>query len=285
MDNDLKIVLAGVGAVILAVLAALSVETVAPGHRAVPILFGNVKEDSLGPGFHIVNPLYSFAHFDCRHKTHLEKKMVVPSRDKLNTEMDISVQYSFDPTLVCNTYQETGNVDKTVNVHMIPKLRAVVRDQGKVIDKAEMFFTEETLTTMRANVHDLLNDYCSPKGIIIEEVLIRDVQLPMVIQKAVTQTKERQEQTAREQAEFERFEIEERKKVITATASKEAAEQLAQEKRLIAEANAYEIEKLGEMLREYPEVLQRDFIQGWDGVLPRVLGGTSDLQFLLPVDQ
>jgi regulator of protease activity HflC (stomatin/prohibitin superfamily) len=260
-------------------------ETVSPGHVAVPVMFGEVRETSLQPGFHVVNPLLNFTHFDCRQKTHLEQDVGVPSQDKLVTFMDVSVQYRINGSLASNMLSETGDAKSVINTHMIPKLRSLLREQGKGVTRAEEFFLETTQTNLQANLQTDLAAFCAPEGITVDAILIRDIVLPKVIVDAVNQTKERQEQTAREQAEFERFEIEQKKRVAEAAAQRQAAEEEAAMKRTLADASAYEIEARGKALRENPEILRLESIQRWDGVLPRVLGGeTGGMQFLLPVE-
>lgn len=261
-------------------------ETVSPGHIAVPTMFGEVRQDTLDPGFHIVNPLLDFTHYDCRQKTHMEEGVGVPSQDKLVTTMDVSVQYRINGGMAASMLEETGNASAVINTHMIPKLRSLLREQGKSVERAEEFFLESTQATLQANVQAQLSEFCSPQGITVDAILIRDIELPQVIVNAVEQTKERQEQTAREQAEFERFKIEQQKRVAEAEAARQAAEEEAAMKRTLADAAAYEIEARGAALRENPEVLRLESIQRWDGVLPRVFGGSSEnMQFLLPVEQ
>ena len=260
-------------------------ETVSAGHSAAASRFGNVQETVYDEGLHIVNPLLSFTHYDCRQKTAFFEGLGVPSKDKLTTTMNVSVQYRLDGSMTPTMLSETGNGERVVAVHLTPKLHSLMREIGKSIERAEDFFDDNTQTTMQAELQSALAEFTSPKGIIVEAVLLSDVTLPQVIRDAVDQTKKRQEETAREQAEFERFQIEQKKRVAEASAQREAAEEEATMKRTLADAAAYEIEARGKALRENPEILRLESIQRWDGVLPRVLGGeTGGMQFLLPVE-
>jgi len=285
--NPLTIILPVIGMLLLAVFTwAFCTETVNPGHVAVPVMFGNVREAALEPGLHVpVNPLLDFTHFDCRQKTYLAENVGVPSQDKLVTFMDVSVQYHLDANMAPTMLDETGNAEAVLSTHMIPKLRSLLREQGKSVERAESFFLEATQTALQASLQNGLDEFCGKEGIVIDDILIRDVRLPAVIVNAVNQTKERQEQTAREQAEFERFEIEQQKKVAEAAAQRQAAEEEAQRKRTIADAEAYEINTRGTALRENPEILRLEAIQRWDGILPRYMGGEGEgMTFLMPLE-
>jgi regulator of protease activity HflC (stomatin/prohibitin superfamily) len=286
MRNPLTFIVPIVAVLGFGLFAAMFMtETVDPGHSAAGSIFGDVAETPLGPGFHIVNPLMDFTHYDCRQKTHLEAGVAVPSQDKLVTMMDVSVQYHLNESMTPTMLDSTGDTVAVINTHLIPKLRSLLREQGKTVERAEEFFLEETQTALQANVLSHLSEFCNPNGIAIDAILIRDITLPQVIVNAVEQTKERQEQTEREQAEFERFEIEQQKQVAAAAAQREAAEEEAARKRTLADAAAYEIETRGQALRENPEILQLESIQRWDGVLPRFVGGEAgNMQFLMPLD-
>jgi regulator of protease activity HflC (stomatin/prohibitin superfamily) len=232
------------------------VKTVPPGRVGVATLFGNVIPEGYTQGIHVpVNPLYSWTMFDAREKTHLETANV-PSQDQLQTRLDVSVQFRIDGVMAPRILEETGDAESAVRVHLIPKLRSLLREQGKSIKRAEDFFLEATQDTLQAALTDGLKDYLSPKGIIVSAVLIRDITLPPFIVEAIEQKKEREQAVERERAELERVRTELQQQVARAEAGREAAEEEAARKRILADAQAYEITQINNAIAKNPAYIQ-----------------------------
>ena len=222
--------------------------SVPAGHVGVASLFGKVQSDPYKEGLHIpVNPLYKWHMFDVRQKTHKETANV-PSQDQLQTKIDVSVQYRLIGEMTPRILQETGRIANMINVHLVPKLRSVLREQGKTIRRAEDFFRQETQEVLQGALEEGLRGYLEPRGIEVQAALIRDITLPPFIMKAIEAKKEREQAVERQKAELERFKTEQEQKVAAAEAEKKASEALAQQKRVLADAQAYEIEKINKAI-------------------------------------
>ena len=254
-----------IGLVAVVILGSMAIVTVNAGHSAVGTLFGKVDPNALGEGFHIVNPLKSWTHYDCRQKTHMEVANV-PSQDQLSTEVDVSVQYRLDQTRTPFVLQETGTADQVISVHLIPKLRSILREQGKSIKRAEDFFKEEVQVALQARLTAQLKEFCEPKGLVIESVLIRDVRLPPFIMKAIESKKEREQEAEKQRAELERFRTEQEQKIAQAEAERKASEEEAQRKRILADAMAYEIEKINKAIASNPAYVQLQALEALQAI-------------------
>ena len=231
-------------------------KTVPPGRVGVATLFGNVQSQVYGQGLHIpVNPLYRWIVFDARQQTHAETANV-PSQDQLQTRLDVSVQYRIDGSMAPSILQDTGDAVAAVRVHLIPKLRSLLREQGKSIKRAEDFFQEATQATLQLALTEGLKEYLAPKGIIVSAVLIRDIQLPPFIVAAIEKKKEREQAVERERAELERVRTELQQTVARAEAGFQAAEQEAARKRILADAQAYEITQINKAIARNPAYIQ-----------------------------
>jgi regulator of protease activity HflC (stomatin/prohibitin superfamily) len=232
------------------------VKTVPPGRVGVATLFGNVVPTGFTQGIHVpVNPFYAWTMFDAREKTHLETANV-PSQDQLQTRLDVSVQYRIDGNMAPRILEETGDAESAVRVHLVPKLRSLLREQGKSIKRAEDFFLEQTQDTLQTALTDGLKDYLEPKGITVTAVLIRDITLPPFIVEAIEQKKEREQAVERERAELERVRTELQQQVARAEAGKSAAEAEAARKRTLADAQAYEITQINNAIARNPAYIQ-----------------------------
>jgi regulator of protease activity HflC (stomatin/prohibitin superfamily) len=131
-----------------------------------------------------------------------------------------------------------------------------LREQGKTIKRAEDFFLEETQQNMQTSLLEGLKDYLIPKGVNVGAVLIRDISLPPFIIKAIESKKEREQEVEKQKAELERFKTEQQQKVALAKAESEAAEEQALKKRVLADAQAYEIEKINSAIGSNPNYVK-----------------------------
>ena len=251
-----NLVITVVGVLLLVIVGMQFVKTIPEGQVGVATLFGNVQPDGYGQGLHIpVNPLYRWTIFDARQKTHLESANV-PSQDQLQTRLDVSVQYRIDSTMAPDILEQTGNPAATVRVHLIPKLRSLLREQGKTVKRAEDLFIASTQETLQTALTDGLRDYLAPHGIIVSAVLIRDITLPPFIVAAIEQKKEREQAVERERAELERVRTELQQEVARAKAGHDAAVEEAARKRILADATAYEITQINNAIANNPAYIQ-----------------------------
>jgi regulator of protease activity HflC (stomatin/prohibitin superfamily) len=254
MQKNIPILVVVLGVAIFAISNV--VKTIPPGQVGVATLFGKVQPTGYTQGLHIpVNPLYGWTLFDAREKTHLETANV-PSQDQLQTKLDVSVQYRIDIDMAPSILESTGNAESAVRVHLIPKLRSLLREQGKSIVRAEDFFLEATQDTLQSALTDGLRDFLAPKGITVTAVLIRDITLPPFIVDAIEKKKEREQAVEQERAELERVRTELQQQVARAEAGREAAEQEAARKRILADAQAYEITQINNAIARNPAYIQ-----------------------------
>lgn len=251
-----KVTAVGVVAVLLLFFGQRFVQTVPPGHVAVAVLFGGVIDKPYDEGLHFpVNPLYSWELYDTREKTHKETAQV-PTQDQLQTRVDVSVQYNINGAMAPQILQDVGDQQQAISVYLTPKLRSLVREQGKKIPKAEDFFLEKTQNILETNLLIGLQEYLDSKGLLVKAVLVRDINLPTVLTKAIEQKKEREQAVERQKAELERFRTEQQQDVAKAEAQRQAAEEEAKQVRILADARAYEIRELNKAIAQNPAYIQ-----------------------------
>jgi len=267
-------------AALLLLVAMNSYITVKAGHNKVATLFGDVRTEAYGEGFHIVNPLLDFTVFDIRQLTYTWDKVQVPSQDKLKTSMDISVTFRLDGSRTPTILQETGRLEDVVSKHITPKVRSLLREAGKTVPQSQDFYIDSVQQALQLYMEDGLETYLEAKGVIVEAVLFRDITLPQVVTSAVIQTKERQEQLEREKAQLKIVEQQAQQQVKQAEAREQAAIADANAKRTHADAEAYRILKEAEAQASANKVLARSVtrelidynsVQRWNGSYPQTL--------------
>ncbi|MBC8410839.1 prohibitin family protein [bacterium] len=231
-------------------------QKVPAGYVAVATLFGEVQADPYEEGLHVpVNPFFEWYFYDVRQKSHLEEANV-PSQDQLQTKIQVSVQYRIEKDMAPKILKGTGSAKDVLRVHIVPKLRSLLREQGKAIIRAEDFFLEETQQNLQTSLLTGLEDYLVEKGVNVGAVLIRDISLPPFIIKAIESKKEREQEVEKQKAELERFATEQQQKVAQATAESEAATEQANKVRVLADAQAYEIEKINKAIGSNPNYVK-----------------------------
>jgi len=254
MNTRLGIV--GVVVLVVLVFGGRFVKTVPPGHVGVATLFGEVMPDPFPEGLNApVNPFYNWVLFDVRMTT-LKESAQVPTRDQLQTKIDLSVQWRIDGARTPEILKNTGDVQRVINVQLIPFLRSLVREEGSKVARAEDFFLEETREKLENGLLDRMRDELLPKGLIIGNVLIRDINLPTVLSKAIEQKKEREQAVERQKAELERFKQEQQQKVAQANAELDAARAEAEQIRVLASAKADEIRLINNAIAKNPAYIQ-----------------------------
>ncbi|MFT5277437.1 MAG: regulator of protease activity HflC (stomatin/prohibitin superfamily) [Glaciecola sp.] len=293
MNPNIKTVIPIVIVIIVAAIGMNSYTTVSPGHNKVATLFGDVREEALDEGFHIVNPLYKFYEYDLRVHTETWTKVQVPSQDKLKTSMDISVTFRINPTYTSTMLKESGSLADVIIKLLTPKVRSLLREAGKTVEKSQDFYLDTVQQSLQLYMEEGLTDYMSNKGLIVEAVLFRDITLPQVVTSAVVQTKERQEQLEREKAQLSIVEQQAQQQVKQAEAREQAAKSDANAIRTLADAQAYQIGILAESQAVANTVLAKSVtrslidynaIAKWNGEYPQTLmgGGPDSLILQLP---
>jgi regulator of protease activity HflC (stomatin/prohibitin superfamily) len=231
-------------------------QKVPAGYVGVATLFGEVQSNPYEEGLHIpVNPFFEWYLYDVRQKSHLEEANV-PSQDQLQTKIQVSVQFRLEKTGVPMILKETGTAADVLIVHIVPKLRSLLREQGKTIKRAEDFFLEKTQQNMQTSLLAGLQEYLGNKGVNVGAVLIRDISLPPFIIKAIESKKEREQEVEKQKAELERFATEQQQKVALAKAENEAATEQAAKMKVLADAQAYEIEKINTAIGSNPNYVK-----------------------------
>ena len=176
--------------VALAMLASCSVTTIDTGHVGVLTLFGRVTGEQLPEGFHLKNPLKKVSEFSVRT---LEEKEVaeVPSSEGLLIRLEASLLYRLDPNRVMDVYQKLG--PDYLNVLVVPNLRSVMRSVTAAHTASALY--SEARDTIAGLMLAELKKSVETRGILIENVLLRDIGLPATL-KAAIEAKQQAEQDA-----------------------------------------------------------------------------------------
>jgi regulator of protease activity HflC (stomatin/prohibitin superfamily) len=167
-------------------LLSLSIVVVPDGHAGVRIsqIWG-ARPGTLYPGVHIVTPLIdSIALYDTREQVfttaavespkNTGEVLTVQAREGLNIGLAVSVRYRLDPSRL--TYIH-ANLPQPVGAEVVaPTVATIYRQIAPNYITREIFATKrEELRTTAANA---ITTRLGSDGIIVREVLLRDLKLP-----------------------------------------------------------------------------------------------------------
>lgn len=215
--------------------------SVPAGHVGVAILFGEVQDKPYPEGLNLVNPLLSWVDMDVRQDSFKISQLEMPTRDQLLSRVDLSIQWRLDAAQAPFIYRDTGNKERIVAVHLKPAARSLIRELGTRIERAEDLFKDEVRQGLATGLEEGLREYIASKGIIIDSVLLRNINLPPVLAEAIGRKKEREQEVERERAQLELVKLEQEQGVAQSEANRRAAEEDSKRIRIIADAKAYEI--------------------------------------------
>jgi regulator of protease activity HflC (stomatin/prohibitin superfamily) len=186
----LRVVALGVAAFIIVILLFASVTRVGTGRVGVLTLFGRVTNETLGEGIHLINPLKTNNEMSVQTQT-LKESASVPSSEGLMMSLDTSLIYHLNPERAAEVFQKIGADYENVVVE--PTLRSAIRE-STASHTANALYTGER-EMVGKQILDQITQALNQRGITVENVLLRDIQLPATL-KASIELKQQAEQEA-----------------------------------------------------------------------------------------
>ena len=177
----LKLIGLGIAAFVLVILLFSSVTRVGTGHVGVLTLFGKVQTgDTLGEGIHLINPLKTNNELSIQTQT-LKESASVPSSEGLMMSLDTSLIYHLNPDRAAEVFQRIGADYENVVVE--PTLRSAIRE-ATASHTANALYTGEREMVAK-QVFDQVSSQLKERGLTVENVLLRDIQLPATLKSAI----------------------------------------------------------------------------------------------------
>lgn len=171
-------------------LIASMVRLVGPGQVGVVVLFGRVQEKPLRSGIHLINPFASIEKMSVRTESYTmsgkTREGVVRGDDAidaltsegLTVKLDVTVWYRLKPEGAAIVYRDIGPnyVEKIVR----PAIKTVIRNMMAGYEVAYIY--SENRESIGISIEQGLKKALAGRNIEVEKVLMRDVQLPEMVQ-------------------------------------------------------------------------------------------------------
>ena len=176
--------------VVIILLLMWSTTSIPTGNVGVLTLFGRVTGQTLAEGIHLINPLKSVEKLSVQTQS-LKESANVPSNEGLILALDTSLLFRLDKDKAAYVYQTVGNnyVEKIVE----PTLRAAIRASTSAHSANALYTNAREL--VQQQIQEELTAQLAPRGVIVENVLLRDVQLPAMLKGSI-EAKQQAEQDA-----------------------------------------------------------------------------------------
>src|SRR4030088_2898628 len=197
-------------AIVILILLMASTTSIPTGNVGVLTLFGRVTGETLPEGIHIINPLKSVQKLSVQTQS-VKESANVPSNEGLILALDTSLLFRLDKSKAAFVYQTVG--DNYAEKIVEPTLRAAIRASTSAHSANALYTNAREL--VQQQIQDELTAQLTPRGAVVENVLLRDVQLPAMLKGSI-EAKQQAEQDAlrmsfilqKEKQEAERTRIE-----------------------------------------------------------------------------
>jgi prohibitin 1 len=179
-----------VGIILVLIVLYASTTSIPTGNVGVLTLFGRVTGDVLDEGIHLINPLKAVQKLSIQTQS-IKESANTPSNEGLMLALDTSLLFRLDRTKAAQVYQTVGTnyADKIVE----PTLRAAIRAATSAHSANALYTNAREL--VQQQIQEELTTQLAQRGVIVEAVLLRDVQLPPMLKGSI-EAKQQAEQDA-----------------------------------------------------------------------------------------
>lgn len=262
------------------------IKTVPTGSTGIVTTFGRIENITLDAGIHFMAPWKKVVNMDNRtQKQSIEMQCF--SSDIQEVSVIYTVNYQINKANAQEIYRTIGKeyFDKIV----MPKAFEAVKS---VFAK----YTAETLVASRAGlskeieavlVDDLSKQNIQITATSIENIDFTDAFTNAVEAKQVAEQNKLKAQTEQAQATLEAQAQAERQvikaqadadaSILAAKADAEVAKISSDSALYQGEKEASILQRVGEQLAKYPDLVKYKYIEGWDGKMPQTILGNSDV--------
>ncbi|MDF1498718.1 MAG: prohibitin family protein [Patescibacteria group bacterium] len=217
--------------IVLALIILIkSVVIIPAGETGVYHLFGKVKDSEVKSGFHLINPLAKITKLSIRTEQYTMsiaksegQKLGDDSIDALTSEgltvkLDITVFYHLVENSASDVFKELGTDYQEKIIR--PEIRSAIREVVAGYDSKSIYSDkrDEIITTIK----EKMTNNIEPRGIAIEQVLLRNVILPAKLDSSIQEKLQAEQESQRYDFILEKEKKEADRKRIEAEGQRDA---------------------------------------------------------------
>lgn len=203
---------------------------ISAGHTGVQSLFGKVYDEELSSGFHLKNPFVRITEMSIRTRdytmsiAHGEGERVGPdgiralTKEGLNVDLDITVLYHVVEEEASDIYRDVGlGYDEVV---IRPQIRSTIREVVALYTAKDIY--SEKRGEASSEILAVLKTKLDPRGIEVEDVLLRNVNLPAKLANSIEAKLQAEQDAERYDFLLQAEEKEAERKRVEATGQRDA---------------------------------------------------------------
>ncbi len=182
-----------IGIVAALLIALIQCWTIIPaGHTGVIDFLGMVSDNTLKPGVNLVNPMAKVEKMSIKTQE-LKELMSVPSKEGLSVDLEISLLFKLNSEKANDIYKTVG--PNYADIILVPQFRSVVRGvTARYEAKALYTASREKLA---GEIIDELEKLVGPRGIIVEQAPLRQIQLPARLTQSIEEKLQAEQESQR----------------------------------------------------------------------------------------
>lgn len=229
-QNFKKIIFSGIALVLGLWLFFASIVIVGAGETGVYALFGRVDDNELKSGFHLVIPLahvekmsiqteeYTMSIVQGEGKRANDDSITALTKEGLSVSLDLTTLYRLNESSASDVYKNVGvNYSEKI---IRPTIRTAIRDVVASYDAKEMYSSKREEAASK--IKDRINQELEARGVILEDVLLRDVRLPENLAKSIQEKLQAEQEAQRYDFLLDREKKEKTRKIIEAEGQRDS---------------------------------------------------------------
>ncbi|MCK5084723.1 MAG: prohibitin family protein [Candidatus Pacebacteria bacterium] len=212
------------------IVLAKSIVIIPAGETGVYHLFGKVKDNELKSGFHLVNPLAEVTRLSIRTEQYTmsvvkeegqkagDDSIDALTNEGLTVKLDITVFYHLVEDSASDVFKELG-IDYQGKI-IRPEIRSAIREVVAGYDSKSIY--SEKRDEIIVKIKERMASNIDPRGIAIEQVLLRNVILPAKLDASIQEKLQAEQESQRYDFILEKEKKEADRKRIEAEGQRDA---------------------------------------------------------------
>lgn len=181
------------------------------GHVGVIDFFGTVSKTTLKPGINLVNPFANVIRMSIKTRE-IKETVTVPTQEGLSLSLEVSLLYHLNPEEASDVYKTVGPIYEDVLIY--PQFRSVIRTVTAGYEAKALYTSVRE--KLAIGISEELRKQIGPRGIIIENTPLRNIQLPPKVAEAIEDKLRAEQESQRMQYVLEKERLEADRKRIEA---------------------------------------------------------------------
>ncbi|HAM88573.1 MAG: Band 7 protein [Candidatus Falkowbacteria bacterium GW2011_GWC2_38_22] len=234
--NNMKNIKTSITFIVLAIfglwLFFASIVIVEAGQTGVYSLFGKVRDQELRSGFHLVIPLaritkmsirteeYTMSIAQGEGKRYTADAITSLTKEGLSVDLDMTVLYRVEEDRASDIYRTIGLKEDIDEKVIRPTIRTAIRDVIAQYEAKDIYSEERESASSK--IADKLISELEPRGIVIEQVLLRNVALPANLATAIQEKLQAEQEAEKYDFILAKEKKEKERKIIEAEGQRDA---------------------------------------------------------------